>query len=70
MLLPWIMNRDQLTLTTVIIFQGFLAADAEVLHPKATVLTGVSSLSRHLLLRSALGVPQVGCFSQNINRIS
>jgi hypothetical protein len=52
----------QLTRTTVIILQGTLAADAEPLHPKATVC-------RHLPPRSVLRVPQVGR-SSNINRIS
>jgi hypothetical protein len=51
----------QLTRTTVIITQGALAGDADPLHPKATVLTEVSSACRPLLLPSALRVPQVGC---------
>jgi hypothetical protein len=58
----------QLTRTTVIIIQGALAADAEPLHLKATVLTEGSSVCRHLPLRSVLRVPQVGR-SSNINRI-
>ena len=47
---------------TVIVLQGALAADAEPLHLKATVLTEVSSVYLHLLLRFALRAPQVRCF--------
>ena len=45
----------------VIIFQGALIADEKPPTSKPTVLTEVSSAYRHLLLRSALRLPQVGC---------